>query len=100
MTNNPIPLPSTAIQCEFGVNDLVLDILVEKVVLAVETLKYGEDRISKRILSAMLQKQIPGFCTEVLEACDILGVSIDNLTRIKSRVAEPISSISFNLIER
>ena len=41
----PAATPSVAVQYEFGVNDLTLDILVEKIVLAVETLKYDDNRL-------------------------------------------------------
>ena len=79
----PNATPSAAVQYEFGINDLVLDILLEKVVLGVETLKLEEDRISKQILKLMLEKKVPGFCTELLEACEILGVSIDYLINVE-----------------
>ena len=75
----PAATPSVAIQYEFGVNDLTLDILLEKIVLAVETLKLEDNRLSKRILEAMLKKNVPGFCTEVAKACEIFQVSLDTL---------------------
>ena len=75
----PSATPSVAIQYEFGVNDLTLDILLEKIVLAVETLKLDGNRLSKKILEAMLEKKVPGFCTEVIEACEIFHVSLDVL---------------------
>lgn len=75
----PAATPSVAIQYEFGVNDLTLDILLEKIVLAAETLKLEDNRLSKKILEAMLKKKVPGFCTEVIEACEIFKVSLDTL---------------------
>ena len=78
----PASTPSAAVQYEFGINDMVLDILLEKVWLGVETLKLDENRISKQILKRMLEKKVPGFCTELLEACEILGVSIDELVKV------------------
>ena len=91
----PAAAPSVAIQYEFGVNDLTLDILMEKIVLAVETLKYDDNRLSKRILEAMLKKKVPGFCTEVFKACKVFQVSLDALKTendvrefLKKRAAE------------
>ena len=75
----PNATPSTAIQFEFGINDLILDVLLEKVVLAVKILQCEGDRITKQILAAMLEKNVPGFCSELREACVILDVSIDDL---------------------
>ena len=79
----PSSTPSVAVQYEFGINDLTLDILMEKIILAVETLKLDENRLSRRIFEAMFRKQIPGFCSEVVEACSIVGVSIEMLVAVK-----------------
>ena len=78
----PAATPSAAVQYEFGINDLALDILMEKVILAADTLRLNENRLSKRILEAMLEKKVPGFCTEVLEACNVFGVSVQSLVSI------------------
>ncbi len=78
----PSSTPSDAIQYEFGVNDLTLDILMEKVILAVLTLKSDETRISRQLLSALMSKNVPGFCSEVIEACGILEVSLDELAAV------------------
>ena len=75
----PLATPSAAVQYEFGINDLALDILMEKVILAVKTLKLSKSRLSRRIFEAMLEKKIPGFCTEVIEACGIFEVSLQSL---------------------
>ena len=54
---------------------------MEKIALAVETLNLDDNRLSKKILQAMLVKNVPGFCTEVVEACEIFQVSLDALKR-------------------
>ena len=64
----PSSTPSDAILYEFGINDLSLDVLIEKVILAVETLNGDEDRIATKLLKALLAKKVKGFCSEVLEA--------------------------------
>ena len=70
----PAATPSAAVQYEFGINDLTLEILMEKIILAVETLNRNDNRLSKRIFGVMLEKIVPGFCTEVVEACKIFNV--------------------------
>ena len=55
---------------------------MEKVILAADTLRLNENRLSKRILEAMLEKKVPGFGTEVLEACNVFGVSVQSLVSI------------------
>ena len=46
---------------------------------AVKTLQSDDRRIAKRLFSALFEKQVPGFCTEVTEACKILKVSFKDL---------------------
>ena len=79
----PKSTPSAGIQFDFGVNDLTLEILMEKVIRAVTSLKHNENRIVTQILKAMLDAQVPGFCTEVLDACGKLGTSLDALVKVK-----------------
>ena len=80
----PSSTPSAAVQYEFGVNDLTLEILMEKIILAVETFKLDDNRISKKILKALYEKSVPGFCTELRDACTVYGVSIEKLTEVKN----------------
>ena len=77
----PASTPSAAIQFDFGVNDLSLEVLMEKIILAVDTLNRDENRISKQLLESMLKKNIPGFCTEVNDACKVFQVSLDELQK-------------------
>ena len=74
----PASTPSDAILYEFGISDLSLEILAEKVILAVETLNRNEDRIATRLLKALLPKCVPGFCSEVLEVCKIFDISLND----------------------
>ena len=75
----PNSTPTAALQYEFGITDLALDVLMEKVILGVQTLKCDDVRISKQILESLLRKNVPGFCTELKEACDIFEVSMESL---------------------
>ena len=81
----PSSTPSDAVLYEFGINDLSLEVLMEKVILAANTLNLDDERIAKRLLRSLLQKNVPGFCTEVAEACEILGVSLDELVQLDVR---------------
>ena len=92
----PMSTPSAAIQYEFGINNLSIEILMEKVVHAVQTLQADDDRIAKRLFSALYEKKVPGFCTEVADACKILGVCFEELvdkTDIRSFLKERIVEI-------
>ena len=74
----PSSTPSDAILYEFGIVDLSFDILMEKIILAVNVLNMDEDRVVKKLLIEMLSKNVKGFCTELKEACEILNVSLDD----------------------
>ncbi len=74
----PTSTPSIAIY-EFGIIDLSIDVLMEKVIVAVETLNRDENRIAKKLLEALMQKNVDGFCTELSQACSILSVELDKV---------------------
>ena len=78
----PSSMPSDSLLYEFGLNDLSIDILMEKIVLAVQILQLPDNRIAKQLLRPMLEKKVDGFCTELLDACKILNVSIDELVGV------------------
>ena len=78
----PTSTPSDALLYEFGINDLTLEILMEKVILAVQVLKSGDENISKQLLVALFSKNVPGFCSEVHEACKILDLSLEQLVSV------------------
>ena len=77
----PKSTPSDAVLYEFGLNDLSLDILMEKVILAVETLSRDDEteRLAKKLLTSLLDKNVPGFCAELQDACTLLGVKLCDL---------------------
>ena len=75
----PLSTPSAAVLYEFGVNDLALEVLMEKVVLAVQVLNLDEDRIAKKLLERFLEKEVKGFCSELRDACSVLGVQLEDI---------------------
>jgi hypothetical protein len=79
----PSSTPSDAVQYEFGINDLSLDIMMEKIILAVETLNRGEERISRQLLKVLMENNVDGFCTEVNEVCRLLNVSFHEMLEEK-----------------
>ena len=75
----PYSTSSAAIKYEFGLTDLSLEVRMEKVLLAVKTLQSDNERKAKQLLQIMLSKKVPGFCTDVFDACDLFGVKLDEL---------------------
>ena len=61
---------------EFGLTDLDLDCLMEKILLANETLK--QDGLGGRLLRAMMAKEVPGFCTELITALEAFDLTKDS----------------------
>ena len=72
----PYSTPSNAVKYEFGLTDLDLDCLMEKILLANETLK--QDGLGGRLLRAMMEKEVPGFCTEVITALEAFDLTKDS----------------------
>ena len=77
----PTSTPSSAVQHDFGVIDMDLEIEMEKLILATEVLKMDEGRIAKRLLLRMLMKDIPGFCMQVKEVVKNFDTSFEEFDR-------------------
>ena len=89
----PMSTPSDAVQYEFGVNDLSFDVMVEKIILAVETLNNDDERVAKKLLQSLMEKQVDGFSTELIDVCEVLNVSFNKMLeetdvrkKLKSRI--------------
>ena len=81
----PTSTPSAVIQHDFGIIDLSIEIMAEKIILAAEILNSEEESIEKSLLTAMLEKKVPGFCEEVHEALKEFGIkSIETVKRWKN----------------
>ena len=74
--------PSAAVQHEFGVIDLTLEIEMEKIVLVAGILKKDHDHVGKRLLQIMLEKEIEGFSSHTLQLLSKFEMSIESITSI------------------
>ena len=72
----PYSTPSSVVKYEFGITDLDLDCYMEKIVLAYNII--NKDGLGKQLLSVMMEKNVPGFCTELKEALEIMDVNEDD----------------------
>ena len=72
----PYSTPSSAVKYEFGVTDLDLDCYMENILLAYNTLKI--EGLSNSLLSRMMEMKVPGFCVEVCNALQIMGLNEDS----------------------
>ena len=79
----PYSTPSNGIKYEFGLTDLDLDCKMEKVILAYMTLK--TEGIAKELLSVMMKNKVPGFCTEVEQCLEVMGLNGDSDVLLKER---------------
>ena len=73
----PYSTPSIMVQYEFGIIDLDLEVLMEKVLLYFDTLKHDSSSIARELLEKMMSKNVPGFCSEVKDALQTLDMSGD-----------------------
>ena len=95
----PSSTPSDAVQYDFGINDLSFDIMMEKIVLAVETWNNDENRIAKQLFQALMEKKVDGFCTEVLDVCRILNVTFEDLL-VERDVREKLKKVVIKIQEQ
>ena len=74
----PYSTPSAAVKYEFGLLDYSLEILMEKVLLAVKVLKSDDSRVAKQLLQVNLQNNVSGFSRQVVEICEnVFGCSLE-----------------------
>ena len=82
----PKSTPTNAVIHDLGLNDLDLDIEMERILLADKVQGMNSDRIVKRLFFAMSNKKVPGFCVMVDDASEISGISnLSELTTMKDK---------------
>ena len=78
----PSSAPTAAIKHDLGVIDMDLEVAMERILLTSKVLQMSNSRISKKLLTSMLEKEIPGFCMSLRGSLNLLGLSsiseIDN----------------------
>ena len=80
----PTSTPDSAIQHDFGLVDMSLEVKAEKVIVAVEVMKSEDERIDKKLLRKLLDKEIPGFRMQVVEIVEEYKLgSIEALCKVK-----------------
>ncbi len=76
-------VPSAAVKYDFGLIDLSLEIAMEKVLLTVKVLNSDDGRIAKKLLSIMLKKNVPGYCSHVQYICkEVFEVELEELLKV------------------
>ena len=81
----PYSTSTSVIQYEFGVTDLELDTYMEKIILACEVLNDETDSVAQKLLCNMLQNKVPGFCSELDKALEIMDVHAEDALLKKKR---------------
>ena len=92
--------PSIAIQCEFGLMDMSLEIALGKVLFTLKILKSCENRVARRLLKAMLSKSVPGYCSHVRSICrDIFGTTVEELLSYDGDVKDWLKKAAYKVQE-
>ena len=82
----PGSTPTAAVKHDLGIVDLDLEVAMERVLLVSKVLQKDDSRISKRLLTSMMEKSVPGFCTTLEESLELLGISeINELDKVKDK---------------
>ena len=96
----PRSTPKSAVVHETGVVDMDLEIAMERVLLAVHVRKMDSSRIAKQLFDSMYLKKIPGFCTLVDEALDLLGINglefFDKISNERETIKDILIKIQHN----
>ena len=82
----PGSTPTAAVKHDLGIVDLDLEVAMERTLLASKILQMDDTRISKRLLTSMMEKGVPGFCTALEESLQLLGINdINDLCHVKDK---------------
>ena len=96
----PRSTPKSAVVHETGVVDMDLEVAMERVLLAVHVRKMDSSRIAKQLFDSMYMKKIPGFCTLLDEALNLLGVygleHFDNISNEREAIKDILTKIQHN----
>ena len=89
----PGSTPTCAIKHEFGICDMDFEVDMERIVLVQNVYCMDDERVVKRLLVPMFEKQVPGFCTVVKEALGRFNIKLEegnNVTRniLKKKLVE------------
>ncbi len=95
----PFSTPSIAVQYDFGIVDLDLEVIMEKVLLYCEMAHKPETSIGRRLLQAMLKARVPGFCTELIDALKLLGLCEDDVEKHEPEVVRKMCKKKLVLIQ-
>jgi hypothetical protein len=83
-----------AIQYEFGVIDLDLEVEMERILLVKSVGDMGEERVVKSLLMSMMEYKVPGVCTAMIKASKLF-----NLERKALKDADRRDDLKKRLVE-
>ena len=76
----PRSTPTDAVKHDFGVIELTNEVQLESVLLAVNVMESDDERIAKRLLSPMLKKEVPGYCSHMTAILQKFQLTLSDLT--------------------
>ena len=88
----PGSTPTCAVKHDFGICNLDSEVDLERIILAQNVVDMDDERIVKRLLIPMFEKQIKGFCTVLKAALEIFEVKLGdgniNRDELKKKLCE------------
>ncbi len=81
----PRSTPTNAIRHDFGLIQLQSEVEMEKILFTVKVMEMDNERIAKRLLTPMMSKSVPGYCSHVDEVLNKFQITIDNLKNIEDK---------------
>ena len=81
----PRSSPTNAVKHDFGLVDLTCELDLEKILLASDVLDMCDKRIAKKLLFPMIEKEVPGFCTQLSDILLKYEISLEDLAGVKNK---------------
>ena len=75
----PRSTPTNAVKHDFGLIDLTNEIELEKILLGARVHDLNDNRIVKKLLLPMMQKRVPGYCTQLLDLLTKYGITMADM---------------------
>ena len=75
----PRSTPTNAVKHDFGLIDMVREVEMEKLVFTSNVLEMNDNRIAKRLLSPMMEKVVPGYCSHVVDILQKYDLKLANI---------------------
>ena len=95
----PRSTPTNAIKHDFGLVNLTSEVDLEKILLASNVMEMNKERIARKLLFAMVEKEVPGFCTQLQKILNKYSICLEDLAGVNNK-REMLKGLILNFEKR